>query len=394
MTMTMRRRLLLTTAAAGLIVSGGIAAAQDRPGDDGMRSHSPKAAQSESQKSKNERATSQDADKTNGQRPDDQSRANADNSKASTSGGSNADRSRSQNGMNNRADQKDSTTAGEKANGPNGQSAAETNERKQPSAVQSNKPNPSSASQTTPSTERQPSNAKTGQSREPAAAAQQPNTDRNAASSTQNAASPSRDQDTNAGHAQSSTRVSATLQGSDKTRLSRAVAEVHIRPVSSVNFSVSIGTAVPNTVTLHPVPTEVVAVIPQYRGYDFFIVRNEFVIVEPQTHKIVDVIERSGGRAEATTTTRSKLNLSQKDRSYIRKQVTTRTTTTGAAPRSERRITIGEDIPESVEIDSFPEDIYREVPAVRSYRYIRSGHDVYLVEPGSRRVIESIGDED
>jgi hypothetical protein len=376
--MAMRRQLLLTTAAAGLIIGGGIAAAQDRSTDDTMRSRPPAAAQS--QQSKPDRATNRDADKTTGQAPssDDRSRSNPapDRSKASTSGANGMDRN------NNRADQMDSP-AGENANGKNGRSAADSNDRKQPSAAQTN-----------PSTERQPSNSAASQSRQPATA-QQPNTDRNAASSSQGAGSESRDQAHTTGRTESSTRVSASLQGADRTRLDRAVGKVDIKSVSSVNFSVSVGTAVPDTVTLHPLPTEIVAILPQYRGYDFLVVKNEFVIVEPRTHKIVDVVERGGARAEATSTTRSKMNLSQKDRTYLREHAATRrTTTTGAAPRSERRITIGEDVPESIEIDSFPEEVYREVPAVRSYRYIHSGNDVYLVEPGSRRVIESIGDEE
>ena len=164
----------------------------------------------------------------------------------------------------------------------------------------------------------------------------------------------------------------------------------------NVNFSISVGTAVPTSVTLHPVPTTIVEIVPQYRGYDFFVVRDEFIIVEPRTHKIVDVIERSGGgrAATTTTTTKSKVNLSQKDRAYIREHATTRrTTTTGSASRGETRITVGEDAPEAVEIESFPTEVYREVPAVRSYRYIHRGDDIYLVEPGSRRVIESIGED-
>jgi uncharacterized protein DUF1236 len=159
-----------------------------------------------------------------------------------------------------------------------------------------------------------------------------------------------------------------------------------------VNFSVSVGTVIPRSVTLRPVPATVVTIIPQYRGYEFFVVRDQYVIVEPRTHKIVDVIERSGGsRAEATTTTKRKLNLSQKDRAYIRQHSTTRsTTTTGTAARGESRIVVGEDAPEAVEIEQFPADVYRTVPAVRTYRYIHSGDDIYIVEPGSRRVIEQI----
>jgi hypothetical protein len=45
-------------------------------------------------------------------------------------------------------------------------------------------------------------------------------------------------------------------------------------------------------VELHEVPTEVIRVVPAYRGYRYFIVRNEIVIVEPSSRKIVAVIQR------------------------------------------------------------------------------------------------------
>jgi hypothetical protein len=59
-----------------------------------------------------------------------------------------------------------------------------------------------------------------------------------------------------------------------------------------VNFAVSAGTIIPTTVELHEVPADVVRIVPAYRGYRYFVVRNEIVIVEPSTRKIVTVIQR------------------------------------------------------------------------------------------------------
>src|SRR5690349_22424373 len=44
---------------------------------------------------------------------------------------------------------------------------------------------------------------------------------------------------------------------------------------------------VPRTVVLHPVPEAIVDIIPEYRDYEFFVVRDEIVIVEPRSHRIV-----------------------------------------------------------------------------------------------------------
>ncbi|HEX5509564.1 MAG TPA: DUF1236 domain-containing protein [Pseudolabrys sp.] len=193
-----------------------------------------------------------------------------------------------------------------------------------------------------------------------------------------------------ASHAKHAERLSASLKSSQKTRLASAVSRIDVRPVTNVNFSVSVGRIVPTTVVLHPVPEAIVDIIPEYRDYEFFVVRDEIVIVQPRTHRIVDVIERGGpARAEVTTTTTTrKVRLSDHQRDLIRRDVPRGRITTGAG--TETRIIVGEELPESVEVQSFPEEIYEEVPTIRSYRYIERGPNVYLVDPDSRRVIEEI----
>jgi hypothetical protein len=215
------------------------------------------------------------------------------------------------------------------------------------------------------------------------------NPDRNSNSARSNESRPGNDQhntarrDDNAGG-----RVSASLDPQRKERLHSAFARLDVRPIDRVDFSISVGTVVPTHVHVRPLPSTIVEIVPQYRGYDFFVVRDEIVIVQPSTHKIVDVIERGPSHARAES--EEKVKLSTKQRDIIRKHVNThRTVTTGSAPR-ETVIEIGESVPESVQIESFPEEVYREVPEIRSYRYIERGDDVYLVDPGTREVIEEI----
>jgi hypothetical protein len=57
---------------------------------------------------------------------------------------------------------------------------------------------------------------------------------------------------------------------------------------------------IPRDIHLQTLPSDVVEVVPQYRGYDFLVVRDEIVIVEPSTYKIVTVLPRSGGSAAAS----------------------------------------------------------------------------------------------
>jgi Protein of unknown function (DUF1236) len=52
-----------------------------------------------------------------------------------------------------------------------------------------------------------------------------------------------------------------------------------------------VGTAVPRTVHIVEVPEVIVDIHPEWRGYRYFIVNEEVVIVEPDTLQIVAVID-------------------------------------------------------------------------------------------------------
>ena len=53
----------------------------------------------------------------------------------------------------------------------------------------------------------------------------------------------------------------------------------------------SIGTARPVSVHFHPLPSRIVEIYPEWRGYEFVLVHGRYVIVRPQTHEIVYIIE-------------------------------------------------------------------------------------------------------
>jgi hypothetical protein len=185
--------------------------------------------------------------------------------------------------------------------------------------------------------------------------------------------------------------ASVNINDQQRTRVAQAISRLNVQPVTNVNFSLSVGTAVPRDVRLQTLPADVVEVVPQYRGYSFFVVRDEIVIVEPSTYKIVTVLPRSGGNAAAAPApSRSKVAFTDRDREVVRKHVhakTERQTTGSTAKVVIRR---GERLPESVEVEEFPETVYREAPALRDYRYIYRDNRTYVVEPTERTVIEEI----
>ena len=218
--------------------------------------------------------------------------------------------------------------------------------------------------------------------------AQQVPASSNANTAAQQPAQPS----TSTNAAQSSTNVNASININDqqRTRVTESITRLNVQPVNNVNFSLTVGTAVPRDIRLQTLPSDVVEVVPQYRGYRFFVVRDEIVIVEPTTYQIVTVLPRSGGAtAAAPAPARSKVSFTDKDRDVVRKHVKTRTTerqTTGSAGKVVIRR--GERLPETVEFEEFPDTVYREAPSLREYRYIHRENRTYLVDPRERTVIE------
>jgi hypothetical protein len=191
--------------------------------------------------------------------------------------------------------------------------------------------------------------------------------------------------------------ASVKISEQQRTQVNEAVSKLNVKAVTNVNFSLSVGTVVPRDVQLATLPRDVIDIVPEYRGYSFALVKDEIVIVDPATYKIVAVLPYSGRSTAAAPAPsgRSKVTFSDKEREIIRKQARTRVEgrtverrTTGSSARSEIRM--GERVPESVEIEEFPAEVYREAPTLREHRYIHRDNHTYIVEPGDRRVIEDI----
>ena len=41
---------------------------------------------------------------------------------------------------------------------------------------------------------------------------------------------------------------------------------------------------------LYPIPAEVIAIYPEWRGYDYVMVGDKILVIEPGTHEIVAVL--------------------------------------------------------------------------------------------------------
>ena len=62
--------------------------------------------------------------------------------------------------------------------------------------------------------------------------------------------------------------------------------------LKNVNFSITIGTAIPRDIQRAPLPAAVLDVYPAWRGYEFIVVGNEILIIDPPTLRIVAITRR------------------------------------------------------------------------------------------------------
>ena len=87
------------------------------------------------------------------------------------------------------------------------------------------------------------------------------------------------------------TSATAAPPAEKRTQITSAIKQEKVEEVTNVNFNVSIGTAVPAGIRYHPMPSRIVEIYPEWRGYDFILVHGKYIILRPQTHEIVYIIE-------------------------------------------------------------------------------------------------------
>ena len=76
-----------------------------------------------------------------------------------------------------------------------------------------------------------------------------------------------------------------------RTQIVSAIRSEKITETTNVNFNISVGTRVPASVHFVPLPPRIVEIYPEWRGYEVILVSGRYIIVRPQTHEIVYIIE-------------------------------------------------------------------------------------------------------
>jgi outer membrane biosynthesis protein TonB len=73
----------------------------------------------------------------------------------------------------------------------------------------------------------------------------------------------------------------AALSTEHHAQIREAIRGEKVAPLSDVRFSITIGEAVPPTVHLNRLPARIIEYAPQYRGYEYILVGDDILIVNP-----------------------------------------------------------------------------------------------------------------
>jgi len=84
---------------------------------------------------------------------------------------------------------------------------------------------------------------------------------------------------------------SAQLSVEQRTKIKTVVGRGHVARVDHPDFSVRVGTVVPRNVHVNVLPTEIVEIVPEYRGFDYVMVGDEILIIDPHSLEIVAIVE-------------------------------------------------------------------------------------------------------
>ena len=150
--------------------------------------------------------------------------------------------------------------------------------------------------------------------------------------------------------------------------------------VSNVRFDYHVGHTVPRHLHLYPVPREVITLFPYYRDYSYFVVDDEICIVDPHTYVVVDVVDE--GYRSAPRPQVAGLSLTEREIALIRESIPPDFPEAGVR----LRLALGATIPRDAELHLFPVLVLDRVPVLRDYRFLVTGDQIVIVEPGDRSI--------
>lgn len=171
-------------------------------------------------------------------------------------------------------------------------------------------------------------------------------------------------------------RSSPRLTDAERQRAVDYFRESRTDQLSHIDLSVTVGERVPRTIALYDLPQAILTLAPSYRGFRYARSRQKIYIIDPETLTVIDIIPLTGGDRAGLDFSAAEIALLQRSLSQAPIDI-----------ESPWRLGLGAELPASVALHPFPEELRTRLPALARYRYLRTGDELLIIEPSDRDVV-------
>jgi hypothetical protein len=186
----------------------------------------------------------------------------------------------------------------------------------------------------------------------------------------------------------SATTTSSSINDQQRTevreRLSRERTAMS-RETQNLNIQVNVGAQLPPRVRPRPLPPDIVRIVPRYRGYEYTVIDDEIVVLEPRTRRVVEIIgEPARGSRMSASAGGQRIVIAPEHRETL-KQTVRRSSTTGSTGQSGAAWDAN-----CLTLQAVPEELTRANPDLGNYKMLAIGEQVVLIDPQEQKVVEVI----
>jgi hypothetical protein len=186
----------------------------------------------------------------------------------------------------------------------------------------------------------------------------------------------------------SATTATSTVNDQQRTevrqRLSRERTAMS-RETQNLNIQVNVGTQLPPRVRPRPLPPDIVRIVPRYRGYEYTVIDDEIVVLEPRTRRVVEIIsEPERGSRMSASPAGQRIVIAPEHREIL-KQTVRRSSTTGSTGQPGAAFDAN-----CLTLQAVPEELTRANPDLGNYKMLAIGEQVVLIDPQEQKVVEVI----
>ncbi|WP_439543458.1 DUF1236 domain-containing protein [Hyphomicrobium sp.] len=161
-----------------------------------------------------------------------------------------------------------------------------------------------------------------------------------------------------------------------------------------VDIDISIGRRLPHDWDFVPVPVTVVEVVPEYEGYVYAYVDDEYVICDPVTYEVVAVLPAPGGAEHAgggsgggVALCSATLTLTDDERADILRSIQL----TDEAEVA--NVTVGFDVPSDIDLLTFPAPVVSRTGKLAACRYFVVDDQIAIVDPKADKVVMLVDEQ-